>query len=96
MKRCLLIAAVLLIGLASCHRNKISDTDLVIVNQGQLSFYKVETQELTPYEKETDSVTTGVFSNDGKFYYCVDKEGELFLKCVDLNDDQLEPVMLLS
>lgn len=91
MKRCLLIAAVLLIGLASCHRNKISDTDLVIVNQGQLSFYDVETQELTPYEKETDSVVNLLFDDNNHLYYTVANQDKLTLKMLDLNDASPAP-----
>ena len=91
MKKCFLIVAVLLIGLASCHRSKVSDTDLVIVNQGRLSFYDVETQELTPFEKETDSVLNLLFDNENHLYYSVSKDGNLMLKMLDLNASSPAP-----
>ena len=73
-----------------------ANSELAFFDKGKLSFYSSIDKVFYSVDKETDSVVTGTFSNDGKFYYCVDKGGNVFLKYVDLNNQNLEPVMLFD
>lgn len=70
----------------------LSSINLALFDHGKLSFYSTGNQQSISVDKEIDSVLNGVFVND-KFYYCVAKEGEVYLKYIDLNVG-LEPVMV--
>ena len=101
MKKCLyFLVAVMAVVAMSCERTpkvepdvKPNDfaVDLVIVNQGRMSFYDVETQKLTPFVKETDSVLNLLFDDNNHLYYTVTKDQNLSLKMIDLNVDAPEP-----
>ena len=89
-----LVLLVLALGFASCHRGpKVTDTniDAVIASHGTLVFYNAKTQQLTPFEKETDSVISLVFDDKNHLYYTVSNNQQLSLKMLDLNLDDPEP-----
>ena len=87
----------LALGFASCDNSpkqptnntqkKIPSTsELVVFENGQLSFYDSNCHEFITFEQETDSVVNGVFTKDNKFYYSVLKGDKLLLKYIDLNE----------
>ena len=107
MKKLYFLVLVLALGFASCKNAPkqtattdqektvdASNCEMALFNYGKLSFYDAGNQSFVLVEKETDSVVNGVFANDGKFYYCVTKDNDVYLKCLDLNDNKLEPKML--
>lgn len=103
MKRTIyLLMLVLVLGFASCNQSPKqpvnpqkpipANSELAVFDNGQLSFYDVKSHEFITFEQETDSVVNGVFTEDGKFYYCVVKGDQILLKYVDLNEG-LTPVL---
>ena len=94
MKRTVfLLMLVLVVGFMSCNRKpkNISNFDVVLINHGTLSFYDANTKQLTPYEKETDSVINMMFDNENHLYYTASKDRQLSLKMLDLNQEKPEP-----
>lgn len=67
--------------------------NMVIWDQGKMSFYNYETETLVPFEGEKDSVVTAVFV-DNVVYYTVSINGKLYLKKVDLDAAPTVPVMV--
>ena len=96
-KTILLLVAIVALGLVGCkHTPKDKKDvsyggDVVVVDHGQLGFYDVETQKLTPFEKETDSVINLLFDDNNHLYYTISKDQKLSLKMVDLNEASPEP-----
>ncbi len=89
----LALLAIVSLGMMGCHRQpKVKGgKDLVVMNQGQLSFYDVKTQTLVPFEAETDSVINMVFADQDHLYYTVSKNQDLSLKMLDLSKEAPEP-----
>ena len=89
----LALLAVVALGTMGCKRHpKVQDhKDLVVVNQGKMSFYDVSNKVLTPFEGETDSVINLIFADKDHLYYTVAKNENLSLKMLDLSQVALEP-----
>ena len=88
-----LIAFVLLgITGCTCSRQHIADGDLVIINDGVLSFYDASTGELTPFKAETDSVVNMLFTDRDHLYYSAANNQKLSLKMLDLSAPDPQPV----
>lgn len=70
----------------------VSNTEMVILSNGQMQFFDFETNTLMPLESETDSVISVVYDND-KLYYTVAKNDiqNLELKVIDLNETNPQP-----
>jgi hypothetical protein len=93
-KTLLLMLLVIAVGFASCDHKPKPNTnkiDVVLVNKGQISFYNADTQTLTPFEKETDSVVNLLFDDQNHLYYNIAKNKQLSLKMLDLNQEKPEP-----
>ena len=69
----------------------LSQSDMVLLDNGKLYLYNSEQQVLTPYEAETDSVVNCVFV-DEKLYYCVPEKEMIVLKSIRLDDPDAQPV----
>lgn len=91
MKKYFVFFAVLMLGIVSCNRQNFSGTDLVIIDHGEMSFYDVETQKLTPFDKEPDSVLNLLFDESNHLYYTVSNNEKLSLKMIDLNASKPAP-----
>ncbi|MBO6027124.1 MAG: hypothetical protein J6P73_07745 [Bacteroidales bacterium] len=92
------LVIVLALGLMGCdHETKtaksLNNSDFVIVDHGKMSFYDAETQKLTPYETETDSVINLLFTDYDHLYYTVSKDQNLSLKMLDLSQAAAEPTL---
>lgn len=89
----LALLAVVSLGMMGCDRQSKDKggKDLVVMNQGQMSFYDVKTQTLTPFKAEADSVINMVFADQDHLYYTVSKNQDLSLKRVDLSKEAPEP-----
>ena len=105
MKRTLyLLLLAMAFGYASCDHSpkqpsntqkpSVANSELAVLDKGQLSFYDLNSQEFVAFDQETDSAVNGVFANDGKFYYSVVVNDQILLKYVDLNQNELKPVTL--
>lgn len=88
-----LLIAVVALGIIGCNRQpkEQSGKDLVVLNEGRLSFYDVKTQTLTPLEAEVDSVINMVFADKDHLYYTVSKDQNLSLKMLDFSKSAMEP-----
>lgn len=96
-----LFLAALTLALASCGQNNKpsenkTDTavaeitpatqyDLFYVEDGELWLYDLETRNADRYNNETDSIVRATLSKNNVLYYSVAKDGELLLRCLDLN-----------
>ena len=90
-KAFLFLIVIMAFGVMSCDRNKGKNVDLVIVNEGKMSFYDAKTKDLTPYEAETDSVINMVFDRKNHLYYTVSKDRNISLKMIDFNESAPQP-----
>ena len=96
MKHLRIVLALLVVvslGIMGCNRHPKgqSGKEIVVLDKGQLSFYDLKTQTLTPFEAETDSVINMVFADQDHLYYTISKDQNLSLKMVDLSQTALEP-----
>ncbi len=65
--------------------------DMLMLDNGKLSFYNSATAVMTPFEAEKDSVVNCVFTGDNKVYYCVACKPKILLRCVDLEQADPQP-----
>lgn len=73
----------------------IKDYDMVMLNEGQLSFYNTATSVMTPLKAEKDSVVNACFEPD-IVYYCVAKDNHILLRCIDLSQPNPQPKQLVD
>lgn len=71
-----------------------ANSEIAIFNHGKLSFYNPQDRCMYYVDNETDSVLTGSYHSDGKFYYCTAVNGLVFLKSIDLSLENPVPVQL--
>ncbi len=91
MKKLLPILLSLLAILAmSCDRKNV---ELVTLEEGELAFFDMKSQTLTPFEAETDSVISMVFYSRDQLFYTVCADQNLKLKMVDLSQKKPEPIL---
>ena len=103
MKRLTILFAALVLLTLGCNRQNtpkvtplpedIADYDMVMLDEGQLSFYNSETAVMTPLAAEKDSVVNVAFTSD-VLYYSVAKDGKILLRCIDLTQPNPQPKQL--
>lgn len=71
-----------------------SQCDFLFLNEGQMFFCDVETEEIAPFTEETDSVLNAVYSLNNELYYTVSDHGKLKLRYLDLSESSPKPVAL--
>lgn len=91
MKKYLLLLLIISLCAVSCIRQPQKGKDLVIVNKGKISFYDVQSQELTPFEAEADSVVNMLFVDRDHLYYSTANNQKLSLKMLDLSESKPAP-----
>lgn len=69
----------------------LTQCDMLMLDNGKLSFYNSTTAVMTPFEAEKDSVVNCVFTGDNKVYYCVACKPKILLRCVDLEQANPQP-----
>lgn len=90
------LIAVMALGVTGCdwfHKADLSKVDMVVIQHGQMLFYNHDTQKLTPYEAEKDSVVNLAFDNNNHLYYTTAQQQDLKLKMLDLNAKNPEPTL---
>ena len=63
------VMALVVTGCDWFHKADLSKVDMVVIQHGQMLFYNHDTQKLTPYEAEKDSVVNLAFDNNNHLYY---------------------------
>lgn len=69
----------------------LTQCDMVMLDNGKLSFYNSTTAVMAPFEAEKDSVVNCVFTGDNKVYYCVASGPKILLRCLDLEQADPQP-----
>lgn len=68
--------------------------DMAVFDKGKVTFYNSTTDTFIPLVAESDYVVSGVFWEDGVFYYTVAIGDELYLKKIFLGPIKSEPDMV--
>lgn len=72
----------------------LSQSDMVMLDNGKLLFYNTATAYMMPYEAEADSVVNCVFTSNDKLYYCVASGEKILLRCIDVDQSNPQPQQL--
>lgn len=96
MKKTFIFLLAIVAMFVGCKRHPhVSDAaakiDAVIVDKGIMQFYDMETQQLTPFTAESDSVVNMLFTDSTHLYYTAVKNDNLSLKVIDLGAKTIEP-----
>ena len=104
-----LIVAALAVLIAGCAQNNNKPAEpnkpaeqstlaekygLFYIEEGDLWLYDLDTHCADRYNNETDSIVRAVLAKNNVLYYSVAKDGELLLRCLDLNDTNPMPEQL--
>lgn len=104
-----LIVAALAVLIAGCAQNNNKPAEpnkpaeqstlaekygLFYIEDGELWLYDLETHYADRYNNETDSIVRAVLAKNNVLYYSVAKDGELLLRCLDLNATNPMPEQL--
>lgn len=74
-----------------------SDCSLAYLKDGKLYFYNVEQDKKVVFTEEPDTIRNFVFDEAGAtLYYGVEKDNMLWLKSVNINQEELNPEWLIS